>query len=82
MSAKTISLLLILLYKQTIPKTLNPQWREQFDLHLYDEEGGILEISVWDKDIGRRDDFIGQCVQFAPYRLHAYHVISMLLLDA
>lgn len=46
---------------KTIPKTLNPQWREQFDLHLYDEEGGILEISVWDKDIGRRDDFIGQC---------------------
>ncbi|XP_043087502.1 multiple C2 and transmembrane domain-containing protein 1-like, partial [Puntigrus tetrazona] len=46
---------------KTIPKTLNPQWREQFDLHLYDEEGGILDISVWDKDIGRRDDFIGQC---------------------
>nr|QEN96197.1 multiple C2 domain and transmembrane region protein 1b isoform 1 [Danio rerio] len=46
---------------KTIPKTLNPQWREQFDLHLYDEEGRILEISVWDKDIGRRDDFIGQC---------------------
>lgn len=46
---------------KTIPKTLNPQWREQFDLHLLDEEGGILEISVWDKDIGRRDDFIGQC---------------------
>uniref|UniRef100_A0A672MF25 Multiple C2 and transmembrane domain containing 1 n=1 Tax=Sinocyclocheilus grahami TaxID=75366 RepID=A0A672MF25_SINGR len=46
---------------KTIPKTLNPQWREQFDLHLYDEEGGILEITVWDKDIGRRDDFIGHC---------------------
>uniref|UniRef100_A0A9J8CZ84 Multiple C2 domains, transmembrane 1b n=1 Tax=Cyprinus carpio carpio TaxID=630221 RepID=A0A9J8CZ84_CYPCA len=46
---------------KTIPKTLNPQWREQFDLHLYDEEGGILEITVWDKDLGRRDDFIGQC---------------------
>uniref|UniRef100_A0A8C1NKT8 Multiple C2 domains, transmembrane 1b n=1 Tax=Cyprinus carpio TaxID=7962 RepID=A0A8C1NKT8_CYPCA len=30
---------------KTIPKTLNPQWREQFDLHLYDEEGGILEIT-------------------------------------
>ncbi|XP_051765826.1 multiple C2 and transmembrane domain-containing protein 1 isoform X5 [Ctenopharyngodon idella] len=46
---------------KTIPKTLNPQWREQFDLHLFDEEGGVLEISVWDKDIGVRDDFIGQC---------------------
>lgn len=47
-------------YEQTIPKTLNPQWREQFDLHLLDEEGGVLEISVWDRDVGRRDDFIGQ----------------------
>ncbi|KAI7792976.1 putative multiple C2 and transmembrane domain-containing protein 1-like [Triplophysa rosa] len=45
----------------TIPKTLNPQWREQFDLHLLDEEGGVLDISVWDRDVGRRDDFIGQC---------------------
>lgn len=46
---------------KTIPKTLNPQWREQFDLHLLDEEGGVLEISVWDRDMGSRDDFIGQC---------------------
>ncbi|CAM4729057.1 unnamed protein product [Leuciscus chuanchicus] len=46
---------------KTIPKTLNPQWMEQFDLNLFDEEGGVLEISAWDKDIGMRDDFIGQC---------------------
>ncbi|XP_039533605.1 multiple C2 and transmembrane domain-containing protein 1 isoform X3 [Pimephales promelas] len=46
---------------KTIPKTLNPQWMEQFDLNLFDEEGGVLDISVWDKDIGMRDDFIGQC---------------------
>ncbi|XP_051972371.1 multiple C2 and transmembrane domain-containing protein 1-like isoform X2 [Xyrauchen texanus] len=46
---------------KTIPKTLNPQWREKFDLQLFDEEGGVLEISVWDRDMGRRDDFIGQC---------------------
>uniref|UniRef100_A0A674PPL8 Multiple C2 and transmembrane domain containing 1 n=1 Tax=Takifugu rubripes TaxID=31033 RepID=A0A674PPL8_TAKRU len=42
-------------------KTLSPQWREQFDLHLYEESGGVLEITVWDKDTGRRDDFIGRC---------------------
>uniref|UniRef100_A0A8C7KC68 Multiple C2 and transmembrane domain containing 1 n=1 Tax=Oncorhynchus kisutch TaxID=8019 RepID=A0A8C7KC68_ONCKI len=42
-------------------KTLCPQWREQFDLHLYEETGGVLEIAVWDKDTGRRDDFIGRC---------------------
>ncbi|NXP37775.1 MCTP1 protein, partial [Leiothrix lutea] len=49
-------------YKSKIvPKTLNPQWREQFDFHLYDERGGIIDITVWDKDVGKRDDFIGRC---------------------
>uniref|UniRef100_A0A8C5E240 Multiple C2 and transmembrane domain-containing protein 1-like n=1 Tax=Gouania willdenowi TaxID=441366 RepID=A0A8C5E240_GOUWI len=33
-------------------KTLSPQWREQFDLHLYEETGGVLEITVWDRDTG------------------------------
>lgn len=47
---------------QTVPKTLSPQWREQFDLHLYEESGGVLEITVWDRDTGRRDDFIGRSV--------------------
>ncbi|KAM9438084.1 multiple C2 and transmembrane domain-containing protein 1-like isoform 4-T4 [Salvelinus alpinus] len=46
---------------KTMPKTLCPQWREQFDLHMYEETGGVLEIAVWDKDTGRRDDFIGRC---------------------
>ncbi|KAM9306515.1 multiple C2 and transmembrane domain-containing protein 1 isoform 6-T7 [Pholidichthys leucotaenia] len=46
---------------KTVPKTLSPQWREQFDLHLYEETGEVLEITVWDKDTGRRDDFIGRC---------------------
>ncbi|XP_071322408.1 multiple C2 and transmembrane domain-containing protein 1 isoform X3 [Trachinotus anak] len=46
---------------KTVPKTLSPQWREQFDLHLYEETGGVLEITVWDRDTGRRDDFMGRC---------------------
>lgn len=46
---------------KTVPKTLNPQWREQFDMHLYEETGEVLEITVWDRDTGRRDDFIGRC---------------------
>ncbi|KAK7929725.1 hypothetical protein WMY93_006120 [Mugilogobius chulae] len=46
---------------KTVPKTLDPQWREQFDLHLYEETGEVLEITVWDRDTGRRDDFIGRC---------------------
>ncbi|NWS02470.1 MCTP1 protein, partial [Motacilla alba] len=49
-------------YKSKIvPKTLNPQWREQFDFHLYEERGGIIDITVWDKDVGKKDDFIGRC---------------------
>ncbi|XP_056444156.1 multiple C2 and transmembrane domain-containing protein 1-like isoform X2 [Gadus chalcogrammus] len=59
---------------KTISKTLSPQWREQFDLHLYEETAGVLEISVWDKDTGRRDDFIGRCQldlsTLAPERTH------------
>ncbi|XP_070821075.1 multiple C2 and transmembrane domain-containing protein 1 isoform X3 [Chaetodon trifascialis] len=46
---------------KTIPKTLNPQWREQFDFHLYDEQGGFVDITVWDKDAGKKDDFMGRC---------------------
>uniref|UniRef100_H3B1J0 Multiple C2 and transmembrane domain-containing protein 1 n=1 Tax=Latimeria chalumnae TaxID=7897 RepID=H3B1J0_LATCH len=46
---------------KTMNKTLNPQWREQFDFHLYEEQGGIMDITVWDKDAGKRDDFIGRC---------------------
>ncbi|GAB1298396.1 Multiple C2 and transmembrane domain-containing protein 1 [Apodemus speciosus] len=49
-------------YKSKImPKTLNPQWKEQFDFHLYEERGGIMDITAWDKDAGKRDDFIGRC---------------------
>ncbi|KAI4891820.1 hypothetical protein NFI96_016547, partial [Prochilodus magdalenae] len=47
---------------KTIHKTLNPQWREQFDFHLYDEQGGFVDITVWDKDAGKRDDFMGRCL--------------------
>ena len=50
----------LLLFRQTIPKTLNPQWREQFDFHLYDEQGGFVDITVWDKDAGKKDDFMGR----------------------
>ncbi|XP_051749490.1 multiple C2 and transmembrane domain-containing protein 1 isoform X4 [Ctenopharyngodon idella] len=46
---------------KTIPKTLNPQWREQFDFHMYDEQGGFIDITVWDKDAGKKDDFMGRC---------------------
>ncbi|CAL8346843.1 unnamed protein product [Lota lota] len=46
---------------KVLAKCLNPQWREQFDFHLYDEQGGYIDITVWDRDPGRRDDFMGRC---------------------
>lgn len=59
-------------FPQTVPKTLSPQWREQFDLHLYEESGGVLEITVWDRDTGRRDDFIGRSVAWLCRQHHRY----------
>ncbi|KAK0142983.1 Multiple C2 and transmembrane domain-containing protein 1 [Merluccius polli] len=46
---------------KVFPKSLNPQWKEKFDFHLYDEQGGYIDITVWDRDAGRRDDFMGRC---------------------
>jgi len=52
---------------QTIPKTLNPQWREQFDFHLFDEQGGFIDVTVWDKDAGKKDDFMGRLVMHVAF---------------
>ncbi|XP_043565361.1 multiple C2 and transmembrane domain-containing protein 1 isoform X1 [Chiloscyllium plagiosum] len=46
---------------KAILKTLNPKWREQFDFLLAEEKGGIIDITVWDKDSLKKDDFIGRC---------------------
>ncbi|XP_026316222.1 multiple C2 and transmembrane domain-containing protein [Hyposmocoma kahamanoa] len=43
-------------------KTLHPSWLEQFDLHLYDDQEQILEVTVWDKDKQSKDDFLGRCL--------------------
>ncbi|KAL0810997.1 hypothetical protein ABMA28_010287 [Loxostege sticticalis] len=42
-------------------KSLHPSWLEQFDLHLYDDQEQILEVTVWDKDKQTKDDYIGRC---------------------
>ncbi|GAB0206152.1 multiple C2 and transmembrane domain-containing protein 1 [Grus japonensis] len=70
-------------YKSKIvPKTLNPQWREQFDFHLYEERGGIIDITVWDKDAGKRDDFIGRCqVDLSTLSKEQTHKLEMPLED-
>ncbi|XP_022105841.1 multiple C2 and transmembrane domain-containing protein 2-like isoform X3 [Acanthaster planci] len=49
-------------YKSKTEKgTLNPKWMEQFDLRLFEDQTNMLEISVWDKDVGSKDDIMGRC---------------------
>ena len=43
-----------------IYETLCPRWLEQFDLNLSEDMVQELEVTVWDKDQGRKDDFMGR----------------------
>ena len=45
---------------KAISHTVNPKWREGFDMYWYDDCDDFLDISVWDKDIGSKDDFMGR----------------------
>ena len=45
---------------KVIYETLCPRWLEQFDLNLSEDMVQELEVTVWDKDQGRKDDFMGR----------------------
>ena len=45
---------------QVVPKSLNPNWKQQFDMRLYHGDSTTLHIEVWDRDLLYLDDFIGQ----------------------
>ena len=40
---------------------MNPEWKEHFELKLFEGEPRTLHISVLDKDYLSSDDFIGSC---------------------
>ena len=59
---------------KVIYETLCPRWLEQFDLNLSEDMVQELEVTVWDKDQGRKDDFMGR------YQINLkYIVVSVLL---
>lgn len=63
---------------KTRKKTLNPVFNEAFSLPVTMTELAqkTLDISVWDKDVGKHDDFIGKSFRiflFLP-KLHANSV--------
>ena len=40
-------------------KTLDPKWRQRFDLRMYQGDCSMLHVEMWDKDFPQNDDFIG-----------------------
>jgi Ca2+-dependent lipid-binding protein len=48
-----------------ISNTVNPKWRESFDFYWYEELDSILEMTLWDKDVGK-DDFMGRYKHLKP----------------
>ncbi|KAG9353561.1 hypothetical protein JZ751_011679, partial [Albula glossodonta] len=68
---------------KTMPKTLNPQWREQFDFHLYEENGGedkgmlvllvtltaSAAVSISDLSVNILDDPAERCEILSRYSL-------------
>ena len=46
---------------KTLQKTATPRWLEQFDLHLYEDQSQLLEVTLWDYDPKARDEFLGRC---------------------
>ncbi|KAG8145196.1 hypothetical protein E2320_013559 [Naja naja] len=46
---------------QTLCKSANPQWREQFDFHYFSDRKDVLEIEIWGKDNKKHEEILGIC---------------------
>eukprot|EP00249_Psilotum_nudum_P019974 c27504_g2_i1 orf=347-3562(+) len=44
---------------RTISRSLNPEWNQVFAFGKDKLQASTLEISIWDEDIGKSDDFLG-----------------------
>ncbi|XP_045450634.1 multiple C2 and transmembrane domain-containing protein-like [Melitaea cinxia] len=57
---------------KSVPSCQNPEWRERFQLHLYDDY--VLSICLWDK--GKMKNSMGSCIlDLSPYEKERTHEI-------
>ena len=47
---------------KVIDCTINPKWREAYDFYWYEEQDEEIEFTIFDKDVGSKDDFMGRYV--------------------
>ena len=46
--------------QQVVHKTLDPEWKERFELRMYEGQSSILTVEAWDRDIAAKDDYMGK----------------------
>ena len=54
---------------KSLDGTVNPKWREAFDFNWFEEYDNEIEITIWDKDVGSKDDFMGRSVELKIFQL-------------
>ena len=64
---------------KSIDGTVNPKWREAFDFNWFEEYDNEIEITIWDKDVGSKDDFMGRSVEFKIFQLVMPSLVSSVL---
>lgn len=63
-------------------KTLNPRWLESFDFDWWSFDQSELEISVYDHDVGGRDDILGRAkLDIRAYEPNKTHHLNVDLED-
>lgn len=59
---------------KVIHKSLDPEWKERFELRIYEGQSKILTVEAWDRDIAAKDDYMGKCqVDLADLELDVTH---------
>ncbi|XP_074651718.1 multiple C2 and transmembrane domain-containing protein 1-like isoform X2 [Tubulanus polymorphus] len=63
-------------------KTLNPRWKEQCELYMYDNQTSTLEVTVWDFDVADKNDLMGRAtVDLTTLDREVTHTVEVKLED-